>query len=250
MAQNQLTNREWEVVKLPLQGKSNKLLASALGISDRTVEFHLKNIYAKYQVSSRVELILKLGNTTGQAKTGILGHSTVASMGKTADNRDRFNSRMNWAISLLSKRNNPMKANLRTSLQNALTGFTPSVFLFMAVIVILDGIRFFIENQNWEVFIDASVRNQNFWEVFALELVLLTGGYVLTTSVIDLKYLNLSWWRSSIAGVVAVILLAVLSIFAQGASLSIIVFASLGAGMLSVLLIVYKTPQTTNSQLK
>lgn len=246
MAQiNQLTNREWEVVKLLLQGKSNKLIASALGISNRTVEFHLKNIYAKYQVSSRVELILKLGNTTGQAKTEILGHSTVASMGKIADNSDRFNSRMNWATSLLSKRNNPMKTNLRMALQNALTGFTPSVFLFMAVIVLLDGIRFFIENQNWEIFINASIRNQNFWEVFALELLLLTGGYVLTTSAIDPKFLNLSWWRSSIAGVAAVILLAVLSIFTQGASLSIIVLASLGAGMLSVLLIVSKTPQTT-----
>lgn len=164
MAQiNQLTNREWEVVKLLLQGKSNKLIASALGISNRTVEFHLKNIYAKYQVSSRVELILKLGNTTGQAKTEILGHSTVASMGKIADNSDRFNSRMNWATSLLSKRNDPMKTNLRMALQNALTGFTPSVFLFMAVIVLLDGIRFFIENQNWEIFINASIRNQNFW---------------------------------------------------------------------------------------
>ena len=55
MAQfNKLSNREWEVAKLLLQGKSNKLIASALGISDRTVEFHLKNIYAKFQVSSRI----------------------------------------------------------------------------------------------------------------------------------------------------------------------------------------------------
>ena len=69
MAQsNQLSSRESEVVKLLLEGKSNKLIASALGISDRTVEFHLKNIYAKYQVSSRMELVLKLGQSTGAGK--------------------------------------------------------------------------------------------------------------------------------------------------------------------------------------
>ncbi|MBI5351649.1 MAG: helix-turn-helix transcriptional regulator [Chloroflexi bacterium] len=98
MAQfNQLTKREWEVVKLLLQGKSNKLIASSLGISTRTVEFHLKNIYAKYQVSSRIELVLKLGNTTGKVETEKLGVSTVDRMGKTAENRSERSSQMNWA---------------------------------------------------------------------------------------------------------------------------------------------------------
>jgi DNA-binding CsgD family transcriptional regulator len=92
-----LSNREWEVIKLLLQGKSNKLIASSLGISSRTVEFHLKNIYTKYQVSSRIELILKLGNTTGKVETGKLGYSTVESMEKTAENRSGRNSQMNWA---------------------------------------------------------------------------------------------------------------------------------------------------------
>jgi hypothetical protein len=53
------------VVHLLLQGNSNKQIALALHISERTVEFHLKNIYAKLQVNSRVELILKLGKSTG-----------------------------------------------------------------------------------------------------------------------------------------------------------------------------------------
>jgi DNA-binding CsgD family transcriptional regulator len=94
-----LSNREQEVAKLLLQGKSNKLIASALGISRRTVEFHLKNIYAKYQVSSRIELILKLGNTTGKVEVENLGYSTVDRMGKNAENRDKFNSRMDWTAS-------------------------------------------------------------------------------------------------------------------------------------------------------
>lgn len=243
MAQiSQLTKREWEVVKLLLQGKSNKLIASSLGISDRTVEFHLKNIYAKHHVNSRVELILKLGNTTGKVEIEKLGYSTVDSMGKTAENRDKFDSRMNWTKSLISIRIKTMRTNVKIALRNALTGFAPGVFLFMAITALLDGIRFFIHTQNWEMFVDAYVRNQNFWEVFILELLLLTGGYALITSVINPKHLNFSWWRSSIAGAGAVILLALLSIITQGASMPRIVLTSLSVGMMSVLFIWQKTP--------
>lgn len=59
-----LSDREWEVVNQLRLGKSNKLIASSLHISERTVEFHLDNIYDKFQVNSRVELILKLGEST------------------------------------------------------------------------------------------------------------------------------------------------------------------------------------------
>jgi DNA-binding CsgD family transcriptional regulator len=82
-----LSRREWEVAELLLQGKSNKLIALALGISDRTVEFHLKNIYTKYQVSSRIELILQLGNTTGRLNPTKPVISTVDSGRRKADNR-------------------------------------------------------------------------------------------------------------------------------------------------------------------
>lgn len=95
-----LSNRESEVVELLLQGKSNKLIASSLFISERTVEFHLKNIYAKFQVSSRVELILKLGNTPGQPETEKLGDSTVDSEEGIAENSDSSNSQKSWKISL------------------------------------------------------------------------------------------------------------------------------------------------------
>lgn len=103
MAQsNQLSSREQEVVKLLLEGKSNKLIASALGISSSTVEFHLKNIYAKVQVSSRMELVLKLGQSTGAGKRAPaedLWRSTVAGNGEITENGDQSNSR-NWVTSL------------------------------------------------------------------------------------------------------------------------------------------------------
>ena len=97
---NKLSRRELEVIHLLLQGKSNKLIALALGISDRTVEFHLKNVYAKFQVSSRMELVLKLGNTTGDgAISEKLGHSTVARSRGKIENRDRRQSKTDWAAS-------------------------------------------------------------------------------------------------------------------------------------------------------
>jgi DNA-binding CsgD family transcriptional regulator len=92
-----LSNREWDVLKLLLEGKSNKLIALSLGISVRTVEFHLTNIYAKFQVNSRIELILKLGGATGWSEVEELGLSTVGNKVKIAENRDRLDSWMNWA---------------------------------------------------------------------------------------------------------------------------------------------------------
>lgn len=102
MAQsNKLSKREQEVVKLLLEGKSNKLIASSLSITERTIEFHLKNIFNKLQVSSRMELVLKLGKSTGaeEGETTELWHSTVAAKNEIPENRDRLNSR-NWATSL------------------------------------------------------------------------------------------------------------------------------------------------------
>jgi len=89
-----LSKREQEVLQLVLQGKSNKQIALSLDIAVRTVEFHLKNIYAKFQVSSRIELILKLGHATKIEK---LGHSTVDRRGENTENGDRFNPQMDWA---------------------------------------------------------------------------------------------------------------------------------------------------------
>ena len=84
--QTPLSKREQVVLDLLLAGKSNKLIALALGITERTVEFHLKNIYAKHQVNSRMELVLHLRQ------------STVAGEGKDAENGDT-SSLSGWAKS-------------------------------------------------------------------------------------------------------------------------------------------------------
>jgi DNA-binding CsgD family transcriptional regulator len=83
---NILSKRELEVAELLLQGKSNKQIALALDISDHTVEFHLKNIYAKLHVSSRTEAILILGKSTGAFERKP-GESAVESTSEKIDNR-------------------------------------------------------------------------------------------------------------------------------------------------------------------
>ncbi|HEY80900.1 MAG TPA: response regulator transcription factor, partial [Caldilineae bacterium] len=50
-----LTEREGEVLALVAEGKSNKEIAQALSVSERTVEFHVSNILGKLGLSSRVE---------------------------------------------------------------------------------------------------------------------------------------------------------------------------------------------------
>ena len=81
------SDREKDVARILLQGKSNKQIALELGISNRTVEFHLKNIYAKLGVASRAEAILKLTEHGLLESTGAVPvKSTVEKTGDPADN--------------------------------------------------------------------------------------------------------------------------------------------------------------------
>jgi DNA-binding NarL/FixJ family response regulator len=52
----ELTPREREIAELVAQGRSNKQVAAALFLSDRTVEYHLSAVYRKLGVHSRTEL--------------------------------------------------------------------------------------------------------------------------------------------------------------------------------------------------
>jgi DNA-binding CsgD family transcriptional regulator len=52
-----LTRREREVARLAAQGHAARDIAEHLSITERTVEGHLSNIYAKLGVSSKLELV-------------------------------------------------------------------------------------------------------------------------------------------------------------------------------------------------
>jgi DNA-binding NarL/FixJ family response regulator len=56
-AQESLTAREREVLQLLVRGLRNKEIAARLFVSERTVNFHLANIYAKLHVSGRTEAL-------------------------------------------------------------------------------------------------------------------------------------------------------------------------------------------------
>ena len=50
-----LTSRELEVLQMVVKGLSNREIGGALGFSENTAKFHVKNILAKLQVSDRTE---------------------------------------------------------------------------------------------------------------------------------------------------------------------------------------------------
>jgi DNA-binding NarL/FixJ family response regulator len=53
-----LTERELEVLRLAARGHTNRAIGRKLGISDRTVQGHLANIFGKMGVSTRTEAVL------------------------------------------------------------------------------------------------------------------------------------------------------------------------------------------------
>jgi DNA-binding NarL/FixJ family response regulator len=57
MAHVQLTPRELSSLRLMADGKANKEIAAALGISERTVKTHLGHLFDKLAVTSRTEAI-------------------------------------------------------------------------------------------------------------------------------------------------------------------------------------------------
>lgn len=62
-----LTPREREVYELVITGKCNKEIAAQLGITTRTVRFHLSNIFVKTCVASRLELICAVANLSNKS---------------------------------------------------------------------------------------------------------------------------------------------------------------------------------------
>lgn len=58
-----LTQRECEVLAVLAEGKRNSEIAEMLGITENTVEAHLKNIFRKIGVSSRVQAVAYYNHT-------------------------------------------------------------------------------------------------------------------------------------------------------------------------------------------
>jgi DNA-binding NarL/FixJ family response regulator len=57
-ADEKLTDRELDVLKLIRDGRRNKQIASDLKIAEATVNFHIKNISQKLQANDRTHAVM------------------------------------------------------------------------------------------------------------------------------------------------------------------------------------------------
>lgn len=64
-----LTGRELEVLRHVAGGWSNREIARALALTDHTIKWHLKNIYAKLGVNGRVCAVLAVRERAQRAAT-------------------------------------------------------------------------------------------------------------------------------------------------------------------------------------
>lgn len=60
-----LTDRGREITREVARGRTNRQIASALGLSEKTVEFHLGRVYRTLDVSGRAELAARFATTPG-----------------------------------------------------------------------------------------------------------------------------------------------------------------------------------------
>lgn len=60
MQYGDLTERECQIIELLLQGRTYKMIADELYLSENTIKTHIKNIYSKLAVRSKSELIQKI----------------------------------------------------------------------------------------------------------------------------------------------------------------------------------------------
>jgi DNA-binding CsgD family transcriptional regulator len=64
-----ITRREREIIEHLLAGKTDREIAELLYISPRTVETHLRNIYLKCDVTSRMQLSHRLAEFRARTKS-------------------------------------------------------------------------------------------------------------------------------------------------------------------------------------
>lgn len=128
--------REAEVVRLLMQGKSNAQIAYELGISVRTVEYHLGKVYAKLGVASRTEAILKL------SKAG-LWESTVPKNEVSGESRVENGDGIGDDVGITGS--NPMQMSPNPEAFNRSWAAAILVLLFLIVLLISAGLLLFAQ---------------------------------------------------------------------------------------------------------
>lgn len=83
----QLTRREIQVLQLIAEGLSNRAIAEALALSERTVENHIANVFTKANVRSRGEAARLFADSEGSAASA--GFRVTTLMGYSYDSRGK-----------------------------------------------------------------------------------------------------------------------------------------------------------------
>jgi DNA-binding CsgD family transcriptional regulator len=136
-----LSRREYEVVALLLEGKSNKQIATILDISISTVEFHLTNIYAKLGISSRTEAILLLSqprktpNDGASDETGEKARFSKDNLGESPVEKTELSPDNGRERILLIQESSDLSAKTRSFFGAYKTRIAISTMLVLATIV-------------------------------------------------------------------------------------------------------------------
>lgn len=64
----QLTPRQHEVLRYVIRGRTNKEIASELGVSERAIKYHVSRLLSAFDVHSRAELIAHVLGLTPSTK--------------------------------------------------------------------------------------------------------------------------------------------------------------------------------------
>ena len=86
LSEQGLSRRETEVVVLVLQGLTNKQVADKLCVAEKTVKFHLTNIYKRMKISRRSQIVwtLPLGDFVEKFKYNAVAGKNTESAGSSA----------------------------------------------------------------------------------------------------------------------------------------------------------------------
>ncbi len=86
LAEQGLSRRETEVVVLVLQGLTNKQVADKLCVAEKTVKFHLTNIYKRMKISRRSQIVwtLPLGDFVEKFREKPIHQTPESSHNRTA----------------------------------------------------------------------------------------------------------------------------------------------------------------------
>jgi DNA-binding CsgD family transcriptional regulator/N-acetylneuraminic acid mutarotase len=153
MNTNGFSRREEAVIGLLFEGKSNKMIAAALGISSSTVEYHLTRIYAKLGVSSRSEAVIRLAQlgktpgfgTGGETSIQVIpreddsGESPVARFENHANNKSELNPPVQ-AIPAMPAKTNRLPGKYRLPIiVGIITVMVALAVLFL--LVVMSGVK-------------------------------------------------------------------------------------------------------------